>query len=72
MVELVEKKFSNITTIMEPLEQYVCDLESDNQKLRLLLSEAHRRFKQYEMDVDDNQPQDHFNFIRQIEAAIGV
>ncbi len=67
----VKKELGNITNI-GATEQYVCDLESDNQILRLLLSEAYRRFKQYEMDVDDTRPEHHINFMEQVEAVLAV
>ena len=37
---------------------------------RDIIEEAHTRFKQYEMDVDDLPPRDHIQFMKKMKAII--
>lgn len=50
--------------------EQVKNLKMENQKMRLLLAEAKSRFKQYEMDVDDNRPDHHIKFMDRMEELL--
>ena len=40
--------------------------------MRDLLNEAYSRFRDYEMDVDSDAPQDHREFMKRLKSAVSV
>ena len=55
--------------------QFYCEQQAFKIKIRnlkSLLAEAHQRFKQYDMDIDDSSlaPESHIKFMNKLEAAL--
>ncbi|GAA4652357.1 hypothetical protein GCM10023116_46410 [Kistimonas scapharcae] len=52
------------------LREFNHALGEDNRRLRDLLEDAYKRFKQYGMDVDDHAPYHHQKFMDEMKSAL--
>ena len=51
-------------------KEEVYELKKQKRELVEVLKECYKRFKQYEMDVDEDRPRHHVNFMQVIEKLL--